>query len=141
MAGSMAQVVGLKDQAVGLDVPAVNLSVQVIGPEAGIVGLRGRAIRLGIPEVGLRGLGDGPRVKVVNVGRVNRVHLYFFVDVAVRKSYISSVINNCDYFSFLTVSSLVLDVLVRCYVPYLFIVYLVACGGMVFIIVFARCFR
>jgi len=70
---------GPKEQAVGLEVLAINPRVQMIGLEAGIVDPRGRAIRLGAAVASLGGLGDGPRVKVADVGRVSRVHLYSFL--------------------------------------------------------------
>ena len=109
--GARAPVDGQKEQAVRLEVLTVNLRVQVIRPEVGLIGLRGRVIGLGVPAAGPGGLEDGPRVKAADVGKINRIHLYFFVTVAVKKSYISSVINNGDYFSFSILSSLVFDAL------------------------------
>ena len=67
------RVVGPKKQAVGLEVLAVNPSVQVIRLEAGIIRLRDRAIGLGVPEASPKRLRDALRVKVANVGGVNRV--------------------------------------------------------------------
>jgi len=104
---------------------AVTLRVQVIEMEAGIVGLRDCAIRMRVPKASPGGLGDDPTVKVADP------FIYiFFVTVAGRKSYRSSAINNGDYFSFLTVPSLILDMLVRMLwcVPCPFIVCLVAWG-------------
>ena len=76
MAGSRARVVGTKKQVVRSEVLAINSMGQAIGPEARNVDPRGRAIRLGAPIAGLGGLRDGLRVKIVDVSRVSRVHLY-----------------------------------------------------------------
>jgi len=60
-------------------VRVVDLRAQAVDPEVRAISPRARVVGLGAPMAGLGGHRGGPRVKVVVIGGINRVHLYLFL--------------------------------------------------------------